>query len=88
MRVVAVATILGCRGMFPKIRSALFGVAIEACLVQRLLSKLQFTGFTVCAVAAAAVHLALPDRVRIWLERLCALLLVAFEAHFGLRRRH
>jgi hypothetical protein len=39
-------------------------------------------------MAAAAVHLALPDRVRIRLERLCALLLMAFEAYFGLRRRH
>ena len=88
MRVVAVAAILGNRCMLPKVRATLFGMAVEACLVQSLLSKLPFTGFTVCAVATTAVHLALPDRMRIRLERLRALLLVAFEAHFGLCRCH
>ena len=42
----------------------------------------------VSAVAAAAVHLALPDRMRIRLHRLRSLLLVAVEAHFRLCRCH
>jgi len=88
MRVVAVATILGHRGMFPKIRSAFLRVAVEAGLIERHLGKLPFTRCAMSAMAAAAVHLALPDGVRIRFERLRALLLVAFEAHLGLRRRH
>ena len=88
MRVVTVAAVLGNRSMFPKIRAALLGVAIKAGLIERHLGKLPFARRAVSAMTAAAVHLALPDRVRIRLERLCALLLVAFEAHFGLCRCH
>jgi hypothetical protein len=74
--------------MFPEIRAALLGVAIETGLIESYLGKLPFARCAVSAMTAAAVHLALPDRVRIRLESLCALLLVAFEAHFGLCRCH
>jgi hypothetical protein len=88
MRVMAIAAIFGDRSMLPKIRAALFGVAIEAGLIERYLGKLPLARCAMSAMAAAAIHLALPNRVRIRLECLCALLLMAFEAHFGLRRGH
>jgi len=87
MRVVAVATVLGYRSVLPKIRAAFLRVAIEAGLVERHLGELPFARCAVSAMAAAAVHLALPNRVRIRLERLCALLLMAIEAYFRLRCR-
>jgi hypothetical protein len=74
--------------MFPKVRAALLGVAIKAGLIERHLGKLPFARCAVSAMTAAAVHFALPDRVGIRFERLRALLLVAFEAHFGLCRCH
>ena len=88
MRVVTVATVLGYRSVLPKIRSAFLRVAIEAGLIERHLGELPFARCAMSAVASAAVHLALTDRVRIRLERLRALLLMAIEAHFGLRRCH
>ena len=88
MRVVTITTVLGNWRMLPQVRATLLGVAVEAGLVERLLGKLPLARCAMSTVAAAAVHLALPDRVRIRLESLCALLLVAFEAHVGLRRRH
>ena len=88
MWVVTVATILRHRRMFPKIRTALLSMAIKTGLVERYLGELPFAARTVCAMTAAAVHLALPDRVGIWFEHLRALLLVAVEANLRLCRRH
>ena len=88
VRVVAVAAILGDRCMFPEIRAALFGMAVEAGVVQRLLGKLPLARITVSAVTAAAVHFTLAYRMRIGLQRLRALLLMALKANFGLRRGH
>jgi hypothetical protein len=74
--------------MLPEIRTAFLGVAIKAGLIESHLGKLPFARRAVSAMTTAAIHLALPDRVGIRLERLRSLLLVAFEAHFGLCRCH
>lgn len=88
MWIVTVAAVLGDRRMFPKIRAAFLGMAIKAGLVKRLLGKLPLARLAMGAVAAAAIHLALPNRVSIGLQCLRTLLLVAIEAHFRLRRGH
>lgn len=82
--VVTIAAVFSDRRVLPKIRSAFLGMAIEAGIVQRLLGKLQVTGRTMCAVAAAAIHFSLAYRMRIGLQRLSSLLLVAIEANFRL----
>ena len=63
VRVVAIAAIFGDRCVLPKIRSALFGVAVKAGVVQRLLYELQIVGRAMIAVTAAAIHFALAYRV-------------------------
>ncbi len=88
MWVMAVATILGHRCMLPKIRTALLGVAVKTGLVESHLGELPFARCAMCAMAATAVHFALPNRVGIRFEYLRALLLVAIEANLRLRRRH
>ena len=40
VRVVAIAAVFGSRRMLPQVRATLFGVAVEAGLVQRLLCEL------------------------------------------------
>ena len=65
VRVVAITAILGDRRVFPKIRSALLGVTIKAGVIKRLLRKLKFACCTVSAMAAAAVHFALADWMRV-----------------------
>jgi hypothetical protein len=82
---MAIATILCDRCVFPKIGSTFFGMTVEAGVVQRLLHELKLIGLTMIAVAAAAIHLALPNRVGVGLQRLRPLLLVAIETNFRLR---
>ena len=72
--------------MLPKIGTAFFGVTVKAGVVQRLLDELQLVCCAVRAVTATAVHLALTNWVRVGLQRLGSLLLVAVETHFRLRR--
>ena len=67
MRIVAIAAIFGDRCVLPKIGATFFGMTIEAGVVKRLLDKLQITRRAMSAVAAAAIHLALADRVRVGL---------------------
>ena len=63
VRIMAAAAILGDRCVFPKVRPALLGMAAEAGVIERLPRQLPVAGFTVSAVTAAAIHLALPDRM-------------------------
>ena len=84
VRIVAVATVLSNRGVLPEIRATLLGMTSKTGVVQRLPRKLPFARRTMSVVATAAIHLALPDRVREGLQRLRALLLMAIEANFGL----
>ena len=82
---MAIAAVFSDRRMFPKKRSALLGMAIETGVVDRLLDELQFVCRAVRAMATAAIHLALANGMRVGFQRLGTLLLVAFEANFGLR---
>ena len=68
MWVVAIATIFGDRRVFPKVRSAFLGVAIEARIVERLLYELQIVRCTMRAMTAAAVHFSLSNRMRVRLQ--------------------
>ncbi len=88
VRIVAIAAILGDRRVFPKIRATFFCMTVEAGVVKCLLDKLQIARCAMSAVAAAAIHLALADWMRVRLQRLRSLLLVAIETNLGLRRRH
>jgi len=88
MWVVAVAAIFDDRCMLPKVGAALFGVTVEAGIVKCLTCELPFACRAMIAVASAAVHLALSNRMRIGFQRLRALLLMALETNVRLRRRH
>ena len=80
MGVVAVAAIFDDRCMLQKVGAALFGVTVEAGIVECLTCELPFACLAMIAVASTTVHLALTNRMRIGLERLRALLLMAIEA--------
>ena len=84
MWVMAVATIFADRRMFPKIRSALLRMAAVASVIRGLPHKLTITSFSVRAVTTAAAHLAVENRVRVWLHRLRTLLLMTIKTHLGL----
>ncbi len=86
VRIMTSAAVLGDRRVFPQVGAALFGVAAEAGVVQRLPGELPLAGFTMRAVTPVAGHLALANRVRVGLHGLRALLLMAVEAHLRLRR--
>lgn len=86
MRVVTREAVFCYRRVFPKIGAANIGMASLASIVNGLSHEQQLGGAAVRVVAATAVHLALPDRMRVRLHRLRALLLMAFETHLGLRR--
>jgi hypothetical protein len=88
VRIVTIAAIFGDRRMLPKIRATFFRMTIEAGVVQGLLHKLQIIGCAMIAMTAAAIHLALTYWVRVRLQRLRSLLLMALETDFGLRRGH
>jgi len=86
--VVAIAAIFYDRRMLPKVGAALFGMTVEAGIVERLTRELPFACLAVSAMASAAVHLALSNRMRMGLERLRALLPMTFEAYVCLCRCH
>jgi len=67
MRIVTIAAIFGDRRVFPKIRTTFFCMTVKAGVVKCLLDKLQIARRAMSAVAAAAIHLALADRVRVGL---------------------
>jgi len=74
--------------VLPKIRATLFGMTVEAGVVQGLLHELQIVSCAMITVAATAIHLALTYRVSVRLQRLRSLLLVAIETDFRLCRGH
>lgn len=84
MRIVAIAAVFSDWCMFPKKRSAFFGVAVETGVIDRLLDKLQVGCCAVSTVAAAAIHLALANGMRVGFQGLGALLPVTVEADFRL----
>ncbi len=88
MRVMAVAAIFYDRCMLPKVRAALFGMTVEAGIVECLTCELPLACLAMIAVASTAVHFALSNWMRIGLERLRALLLMTFEAYVWLCRCH
>ncbi len=88
MRIVTIAAIFGDRRVFPKIRATFFRMTVEAGVVKCLLDKLQIARCAMSAVAAAAIHLALADWMRVRLQRLRSLLLVTIETYFRLCRCH
>lgn len=85
--VVAVAAVLGDRRVFPQVGATCFRMAVVAGVVGRRPGEQAVSRLAVCVVTTAAIHLALPDRMRIRFHRLRALLLMAVETHVGLRRR-
>ena len=62
-------------------------MALVASLVNRLANHQLFGGRAMWAMAAAAIHLALSQGMRVRLHCLGTCLLVTVEAHFRLRRR-
>ena len=88
VRIVTVATIFTDRRVFPKVGTALFGVALETGVVSCLLRQQAVSRLAMRVVTAAASHFSLPYRVRKRLHCLRALLLMTVEADFGLCRRY
>ena len=74
--------------MLLKVRAAFVSMTVEAGMGECLTCELPLACLAVSAVASAAVHLALSNRVRIGLERLRALLPMTFEAYVCLCRCH
>ena len=64
VRRMAKGAVLCDRRMLPEVRTTLFGVTLETSIVQRLANQLRFGSGPMRAVAAAAIHLALEERVR------------------------
>ena len=83
---MAKGTVLGNRRMLPEVRTTLFGVTLETSVVQRLANQLRFGCCPMRAVTAAAVHLALEERVRKGFQCFAALQLMAVVTDLGLRR--
>jgi len=86
VRCVANRAIFGNWLMFPQERTAFFSVAGEAGFANGVLLEQLRTNRTVRIVAIGANDFAGIDRMRGNLVGICALFLVAGEAHFGLRR--
>jgi hypothetical protein len=72
--------------MFPQERTAFFGVAPEAGIVQVLPHKLQFGCGAVRAVTTRAGHFAFTQRMRIRFQRIASPECMTVIAFFGLRR--
>ena len=87
MRIVAVAAILDDRCVLPQVGPAFLGMAVEAGVVNRLARKQTVGRVAVRVMASRAVHLALVERMRVGLQRLRALLLVAVVTDPRLGRR-
>ena len=85
---MTIPAVLTDRRVLPEVRSALLGVTIETGIVNGLPHQQAVGRFSVGAVTAAAVHLALPHRVRERFHRLRTLFLVAIKADLCLRRGH
>jgi hypothetical protein len=86
VRVMAVATVLANRGVFPQVRTALLCMTAKTGVVCRCPYQQSFGAGAMRAVTVATVHFALPYRMRIRLHCLCTLLLVTVETHFRLSR--
>lgn len=86
VRRMAKGTVLGNRRMLPEVRTTLFGVTLETGVVQRLANQLRFSSDPMRAVTAAAIHLALEERVRKGFQCFVALQLMAVVTDLGLRR--
>ena len=84
---VTESAVLADRCVLPQVRTAHFSVALLAGVVDGLPHKICRGVVAVRAVATAAIHLALEERMRECLHRLAALQLVAVVADFGLCRR-
>jgi hypothetical protein len=63
--VVTIAAIFGDWCVLPEIRPAFLSMTAKTRVIKRLLCELQLVGRTVIVVAAAAIHLALSNRMRI-----------------------
>lgn len=81
---MAVGAVFGDRLMLPQERAALFSMAGEAGLVDGILLEQLGTGRAMRVVAVGTDHLALQDWVMRYFFAVCALILVAREADFGL----
>lgn len=83
---MAQSAVLTDRRMLPEKRSALLGMTLLAACIQGLLRERRGRLVAMCAVATAAIHLALQQRMRKRLHRFAALSLMAIEANLRLRR--
>lgn len=89
VRVVAQGAVLSHRRMFPKVGAAHLCMTFGTSLIYRLPGKQLFCRIAMRTMAATAIHLSLPNRMRIRFQCFCAHLLMAIKADVRLRRgRH
>jgi len=79
VRVVAQGAVFRHRRMFPKVRAAHLCMTFMTSLINRLPGKELFCRIAMRTMAATAIHLSLPNRMRIRFQCFCAHLLMAIK---------